>query len=343
MKSLNACISINDRTQRHQLTPTRYWELYRVSEHTLLLLHLLTGAIDLVTNEEATLIQDALATGNLSVLSDDLLAQLVKRGYLASPKNEQLFIDSLAERHQHLLSKKPIEFFIGTTFSCPVGCTYCFEGNLTRVAKAYSITKEQIDAIFSSIEQIKDMQRRPLKEIVLFGGEPLLPITMQAVHEILRQASQRKYPVTVYTSGIFARDFVEMFRKYANTVKLVRVTIDGPGKIHNKLRTLPEAFEKAADGIDALLQAGIPVMTRTNVGRYNLESLSEMVDYFHGRGWLNYEIFDPIVTGIKDRGACIGDKEQLLREDELAVRFLQMRMQSSRFRSLRPVNVFAHV
>ena len=96
-----------------------------------------------------------------------------------------MFIDDLAWRHQEQVRKKPIEFFICTTFTCPVGCKYCFEGKLTQEVKATAITSQQIGSIFSSIEKIMEKQERSLKEIVLFGGEPLLPITMTAVREIL--------------------------------------------------------------------------------------------------------------------------------------------------------------
>lgn len=56
-------------------------------------------------------------------------------------------------------------------------------------------------------------------------------------------------------------------------------------------------------------------------------------------GWTNYKCFDAIITGIKDRG-CAGDKGQLVQEDELAVRFLEMRAKYEAVRRLRPVNIF---
>lgn len=144
-----------------------------------------------------------------------------------------------------------------------------------------------------------EKQRRPLKEIVLFGGEPLLPITMTAVREILQRAAERKFKVSICTSGIFGRDFVPLFREFSNTISLVRVTIDGPRGYHESMRTLPNAFERTAEGIDNLLEAGIPVMTRTNVGSQNIEVIPEMAEYFIERGWTSYDHFDAIITGIK--------------------------------------------
>lgn len=339
MKTLNSCIFLVPQSQKEQLVPTRYGELYTVTDTSSLLLHLLTGAVDLLNKDEAHILQQMFESGEITNLPDGLRAVLVERGYLSDPKSEQMFIDNLADYHQEQVRKKPNEFFICTTFTCPVGCTYCFESKLTREVMAIAITSQQIDSIFSSIEKITEEQKRPLKEIVLFGGEPLLPITMTAVREILQRAAERKFKVSICTSGIFGHHFMPLFREFSNTVSVVRITIDGPKKYHDSLRTLPNAFERTAEGIDDLLKAGTPVMTRTNVGSQNLEAIPEMAEYFVERGWTSHGHFDAIITGIKDRG-CVGDKGHLLREDELAVRFLEMRTRYEAVCRLRPVNIF---
>ncbi len=339
MKSLNGFAPLPDHGSNRSRSTSQYWEIYPVSEGNSLLLHLLTGAIDLVTNEEADQIRTALTSRNVEVLPPDMLRALEERGYFADSLAEQAFIDALAERHQEQLAHKPIEFFVTTTYGCPVGCSYCFEGELTRQAQRTAISSEQIASMFAAIEEITKVKNRSVREIVLFGGEPLLPKTMDAVREILIGATERGHHVTVCTSGIFCQDFAPLFHEFAQTVTLVRVTIDGPRRYHDALRTLPDAFDRATDGINALLDRGLRVMTRTNVGKQNLETLPELADFFRDSGWLDNDRFDAIVTGIKDR-ACVGDKGTILREDELAVRFLQMRAKHDAVRRLRPLNIF---
>lgn len=341
MKSLNKCISFFQQTEDCvQLTPTRYWEIYPlIDTDSSLLLHLLTGAIDLLNKDEVHLFRQMFESGEITNLSNEMKDILVERGYLSNPKIEQIFIDNLAELHQKQVREKSLEFFICPTFICPVGCSYCFEGNLTHESKAAVISSQQIDSIFLSIKKIAEDSGRPVKEIVLFGGEPLLPITQSAVREILQRSNEQGFKVSVCTSGIFGSEFTPLFREFSDTISVVRITIDGPKKYHDSLRMLPNAFEKTAKGIDDLLEAGIPVMVRTNVGSQNLEVVPEMAEYFVERGWSNHSKFDAIITGIKDRG-CVGDRGHLLREDELAVRFLEMRMSSEAVRKLRPVNIF---
>ena len=340
MKSLNKCISFSQQPEElAQLTSTRYWEIYPLTDTDSLLLHLLTGAIDILNKSEVHLVQQMFKSGKTSSLPDEIKDILIKRGYLSNLKSEQIFIDNLAECHQQQVKEKPIEFFICPTFSCPVGCSYCFEGNLTHESKTAVINSQQIDSIFSSVKKIAEDSGHPVKEIVLFGGEPLLPITRLAVREILQHSAEQEFKVSVCTSGIFSSEFVSLFHEFSDTVSVVRITIDGPKKYHDTLRTLPNAFEKTAKGIDDLLKDGIPVMTRTNVGSHNLETIPKMAEYFVERGWANHDHFDAIITGIKDRG-CAGDKGYLLREDELAVRFLEMRATHEAVRRLRPVNIF---
>lgn len=343
MKQLNSCISLVSQPQQELLTPTRYWEIYPVADtKSSLLLHLLTGAVDLLSEDETHFLKQMFETGKITNLPDELRAVLIERGYLSDLRSEQIFINNLAERHQEQVREKPIEFFICTTFSCPIGCSYCFEGKFTQEVKALAITSQQIDSIFSSIEKIMKEQKRPLKEIVLFGGEPLLPITMDAVREILLRAAERKFKVSICTSGVFSRNFTPLFCEFSDTISVVRITIDGPKEYHENMRTFPNAFERAVEGIDDLLKAGIPVMTRTNVGIQNIEVISEMAEYFVERGWTNCDHFDAIITGIKNRG-CVGDERQLLQEDELAVRFLEMRANYEAVCRLRPVNIFMNL
>ncbi|MDP3900653.1 MAG: 4Fe-4S cluster-binding domain-containing protein [bacterium] len=338
MRSLNGCIPLK-LVSMENLTPTRYWEICPLDNKSSLLLHLLTGAIDILNSDEVIVIQKLFEDGEIFNLPDSVKFCLTERGYLSNPESEQIFIDDLAKRHQEQIRKKPIECFICTTFSCPLGCSYCFEGKLTTEAKAKAINTEQISSIFKSIEKIIEEQNRPLKEIVLFGGEPLLPITMNAVSEILKQAADRNFKVSVCTSGIFCEEFLPLLREFSEVVSVVRITIDGTQEYHNSLRTLPSAFERAAIGIDSLLQANIRVMTRTNVGKQNVDVIPAMANYFVERKWTNYPNFEAIITGIKDRG-CLGDKGQLFREDELAFRFLEMRSRFEAIRFLRPVNIF---
>lgn len=150
MKSLNDCISfVPQLGMRVQLVPTRYVKLCPVADTTSsLLLHLLTGAVDLLDKDETHLLKQMFESGESTNLSDELKAVLVERGYLSDPKSEQIFIDNLANCHQEQVRKKPIEFFICTTSICPVGCVYCFEGKLAQQAKAATITSQQIDSVF---------------------------------------------------------------------------------------------------------------------------------------------------------------------------------------------------
>lgn len=339
MKSLNECIPIVSVSAEAAVAPTKYWELFRLTSEISLLLHLVTGAVDLIEEEEKIALMEMFEKNTTTHLTRNLEIMLKERGYLSDPPAEQSLIETLAVNHTKQARERSIEFFVCPTFACPVGCAYCFEGNLGRKVKTNVLTSEQIKSVFAGIEEIKNASDRELKEIVLFGGEPLLPITKTAVREILELATRRNYKVTICTSGIFIKEFVPMFNEFSRIVSLVRVTIDGPKDQHNALRTLPNSFERAVEGVDALLATGIPVMVRINVERDNIESIPELAEYFANKEWLGQPNFEAIVTGIKDR-ACAGDTKQILREDELAIRFLEMRLKSEAVRRLRPVNIF---
>lgn len=154
MKSLNECIPpIASVSTEAAIAPTKYWEMVRLNPEKSLLLHLVTGAVDLIDEEERIALAEMFEKNAIIHLPRNLEIILRERGYLSDPRAEQNLIETLAATHQGQVKRRQIEFFICPTFSCPVGCSYCFEGNLGRMVKTDVLSLEQIESVFAGIEQ----------------------------------------------------------------------------------------------------------------------------------------------------------------------------------------------
>ena len=100
-------------------------------------------------------------------------------------------------------------------------------------------------------------------------------------------------------------------------MKEVQVTLDGPRELHDARRPHKDGggtFDRIAAGVDALLEAGVPVNLRVVADRENLPRLPELAAFAEARGWLgrpasrfktqigrNYELFG--CASRQDRGA----------------------------------------
>ena len=73
MKALNGCIPlVTTQLRDEKLVPTRYWELYTVTDTISLLLHLLTGAVDLLNRDETHVLRQMFESGRIIELPDGL-------------------------------------------------------------------------------------------------------------------------------------------------------------------------------------------------------------------------------------------------------------------------------
>jgi radical SAM protein with 4Fe4S-binding SPASM domain len=129
-----------------------------------------------------------------------------------------------------------------------------------------------------------------VRRVVLSGGEALL-------HSRLRETCQALFEagvgVTLITTGLLLRRDASWLVRYVDDVV---TSLDGPAEVHDRVRRVPGAYAKLADGIRALREAeaasgaaspwprGVRVAARCTVQRLNHDRLGETVDAAHAAG-----------------------------------------------------------
>jgi uncharacterized protein len=116
-----------------------------------------------------------------------------------------------------------------------------------------------------------DLTGDELKNITLFGGEPLLPKNKAAIEYIMSIAPDKDY--TIFTNGYYLEEYITLL-KTVNVI-LVNVTLDGEEEIHDKRRCLEDnkpTFRKIVNGITKCLENNISVCVRMNLDLENFES-----------------------------------------------------------------------
>lgn len=222
-------------------------------------INLLYGTIDEL--EEDTFNQ--LAASNLTGLAEELLTALHDRHHIQSQENQQLK-DVMA-----LSCKSPrVQFFVPLTNSCNLACPYCFQGR--HAGAVQCISSESIKLVISAIVDIVNL-RHLIKsncEIVLYGGEPLLPDNINSVKSILQAAEHEDISVSIITNGATIDLYLELLHQYSSLISNITITLDGDQSTHDRRRITRSGgatYKLIYRGIEALRQNGLPCTIRINL------------------------------------------------------------------------------
>jgi Fe-coproporphyrin III synthase len=85
-----------------------------------------------------------------------------------------------------------------------------------------------------------------VREVLLSGGEPLMHSNLWKLVALLKE---NHISVTMLSTGLLLE---KNATEIVNYCKEVIVSLDGSREVHNKIRNIPNAFEKLADGVQAI-------------------------------------------------------------------------------------------
>lgn len=128
---------------------------------------------------------------------------------------------------------------------------------------------------------LPEWRRLGVERVVLSGGEPLLHSELWRLCDLLRAAG---IGISLLSTGLLlARDAVRL----AAVCDDVVVSLDGPREVHDRIRNVPRAFDRLAEGVAAVRAAGgrgISVSGRCTVQRDNFHALRATVAAAHALG-----------------------------------------------------------
>jgi radical SAM protein with 4Fe4S-binding SPASM domain len=156
-----------------------------------------------------------------------------------------------------------------------------------------------------------------VERVVLSGGEALMHTRLWELCDLLRAAD---ISISILSTGL-------LLRRHASELALrcddVVVSLDGPQPIHDRIRNVPRAFDRLAEGVAALREAGphVQVTGRCTVQRANFHSLRYTVAAAHdiGLGRISFLAAD-VTTDAFNRPTAWGEErvhEVALAADDL--------------------------
>lgn len=197
--------------------------------------------------------------------------------------------------------ENPFSFVIMTTSDCNARCPYCYElGLKNKQHMSEEVMEKTIEYIIDSTYPQQDV------EIMFFGGEPLYNRNIIDNITTRVRGAERNITTSMTTNGyLFDGNLVEVAAKDWN-LRMCQITLDGTQDYYNKTKRYiykddPNPFARIIRNIHLLLNKGIEVSIRINVGMKNIDNVKELLNYlfeeFKGETKLSiypWEIFQDI-------------------------------------------------
>lgn len=183
-----------------------------------------------------------------------------------------------------IIPKYPLTVTLQITRKCNLNCIYCSESEFIPDPSTEEIR-----------EMIKNLQG--VKRIIISGGEPTL---RQDLFSILEMCEDNFDVVAMATNAVDID--LEFTRKLSKDFNYADVTIDGPRKIHDKIRG---SYDKIIQRLWNLKQAGVEFSIVMVLLEENREYVSYVAQIADVLGAKKLKILSPIPKG---RGKSIISK-----------------------------------
>jgi uncharacterized protein len=270
------------------------------------LVNMLSGNADILTPEEA------LRVISKAVLTDP---EYISKGYVVDPEAEdkefrRRYIDFIDAR-----DTDEIQLFYVPTYACNFNCSYCYQEGYRKQGKESSL---QVARAFFGYIQSAFTGRK--KYITLFGGEPLLSDqqNIEFLDFFIHRCSELELELAIVTNGYNLHDCIPLLSQ--TKIREIQVTLDGPEEVHNSRRPLKGGsgtFSNVVKGIDAALQAGLPVNLRVVLDRDNIASLPLLAELAIEKGWTSSPQFKTQLGRNYELHFCQSEQARLYSRIEL--------------------------
>lgn len=150
--------------------------------------------------------------------------------------------------------------------ACNCRCVMCDIWKANR--NKQEISKEVLAGHLESFRELK------VKWVVLSGGEALMHSNLWTLCEMLKEIGIR---ITILSTGLLLEKQAHEVIRWSDEVT---VSLDGSAEIHNKIRNIPNAYQKLESGIKALraLNPGFRVTGRCVLQRLNYFDLPHIIE-----------------------------------------------------------------
>jgi len=288
-----------------------------------MLIHGYTGAIDVISNQTLEQITQSKhdLSGKISI-SNQTICKLKRRGYFTNLTREEeiAYVTKIAKLlHQRaLIGKKSFGFLI--TYNCNFRCPYCYESKISNFGNGWSkktFDTKLVDEAYAAMTAIEPNSRLHNKNLLLYGGEPLLKINHEVVKYIVEKGKSLGYTFSTITNGYDLAYYSDLLAP--DKIASIQVTIDGVRNTHNKNRVHESgkgSFDVILHNIGIALNKGTHVNVRMNCNDANISEIADLHAIFQAQGFISNPNFNFYSALIYDYLGEIKNKDSHAKEQQ---------------------------
>lgn len=186
------------------------------------------------------------------------------------------------------LNSKANYLYFMPTSRCNAFCDFCW--NWENVADAGKLYKpgapiKRKEMTLEEIEQFTINLPRMLL-VNLFGGEPFIREDLKEIIALFVINTKVKY-ISIPTNGYYTEkildDVESSLKRFPQTFFRLYISVDGPEKIHNRIRKLKDGYQRAMSTADQLIELkktykNLCISINANYNADTQEIMSEYVD-----------------------------------------------------------------
>src|SRR5258706_1328914 len=165
----------------------------------------------------------------------------------------------------HKISALPIVILMPHS-ACNCRCVMCDIWKDNKNLK--QLTEYDIKDLLLSLKKLGT------KQVLMSGGEALLNPNFFRFCELLEKQSIK---VSLLSTGITLKKNADQLVKWVNDII---VSLDGNETTHNRIRNIPDAFQKLKEGVHQLksIEPGFKITARTVIHRLNFQHWPEIIE-----------------------------------------------------------------
>lgn len=176
------------------------------------------------------------------------------------------------------------------TGGCNLRCPHCYIGGGQRWPNELS-TNEGLQLVDRLAEAGTEL-------LILTGGEPLL---REDLPILASHAAGKGMAVVLGTNGtLISREQARALKESGVAAAGISIDSIDPAR-HDAFRGVAGAWQRAVDGVDACLTAGLDVLIHTTAMKMNSDEIPDLVRFAHDRGARAFHLFFLVCTGRGER------------------------------------------
>ena len=152
------------------------------------------------------------------------------------------------------------------TLRCNLKCKFCGQWGENGFMHKKEPVEMPLENWLEVIKEIKQQGDSP--EFIIWGGEPLVLANFKSVVEALKA---NDFKVSVVTNGVLLSDNVEVVNECVDTLF---VSLDGPKKVHEKIRNNQGIYRKILEGIDKVDKSKVELVDLLTICEENIDVIT---------------------------------------------------------------------